>query len=93
MSLPALPALPALLALIIADPGLLALGLWTLRTRSWYNGIPAAEMLVDGIGGATPPPRTAADRHFARFHAWMSIIFGAFFSLCLLAAIFSLLSE
>lgn len=86
-------SLPALLALTVAGPGLLALGLWTLRTRSWYDGIPAAEMLIVRIGGAMPPPRTATDRHFARFHAWMSIIFGVFFSLCLLAAIISLLSE
>ncbi len=86
-------SLRAILALTAAGPGLLSLGLWTLRTRSWYDGVPAAEVLIDRIGGATPPPRTATDRRFARFHAGMSIILGAFFTLCLLAVIVSLLSE
>lgn len=83
----------ASLVLIVAGPCLLALGLWTLRTASWYDGVPAAEALIDRIGGVAPPPRTATDRRFARFHAWMSIILGAFFTLCLAAVSVSLLSE
>ncbi len=83
----------SLISLIAAGPGLLALGIWTLRRRSWYEGVPLAEMLIDRATGVQPPPRTTTDRRFARANAWMCVVFGTFFTLCLAAAVFSLLSE
>ncbi|QNE31768.1 hypothetical protein F1C10_07345 [Sphingomonas sp. NBWT7] len=84
---------PAVLVLIVTGPGLLALGLWTLRTRSWYDGVSAAEVLIYRVGGASLPTRTATDRRFARLHAWMTVILGASFTLCLAAVVVPFSSE
>ena len=84
---------PALLTLIVAGPGLLGLGLWTLRTRAWYDGVPAAELLIDRAAGVAPPPRDPSDRRFNLFHAGVSIIPGTFFTACLVAAVIASHSE
>ena len=83
----------AFLTLILTGPGLLLLGIRTLRHRIWQDGVPLAELLIDRAAGIEPPPRTAWDRRFAHCQAWMLVVFGTFFTLCLAAATFSLLSE
>ncbi len=86
-------SVPAFLVLMLAGPGLLSLGIWTLRSRVWYDGIPLPESLIDRAAGIAPPPRDATDRRFARFHAWAGIALGSIFTLCLAAVLISFLSE
>jgi len=86
-------SVPAILFLVFAGPGLLSLGIWTLCKRTWYDGIPAAELLIDRATGLEPAPRTGNDRRFARVEAWLNIGFGIFFTFCLAAVIISLLWE
>lgn len=81
--------LGTILFLILAGPGFLVLGVWNLRIRAWHDGVPAAELLIDHALGQEPPPRNVTDRGFSLFNAWMMVIFGAFFSLALVAVIFS----
>ena len=80
----------AILSFVLAGPGLLTLGIWSLRSRAWHDRIPLAEYLIDRTVGVEIPPRTASDRGFARVQAWFCVVFGSFFSLVLAAIIFSL---
>ncbi|MGN6277425.1 MAG: hypothetical protein ACTHM8_01720 [Sphingomonas sp.] len=80
----------ALVSLVIAGPGLLTLGIRSLRTAAWKESVPVAEWLIDRAAGIEPPARTAWDRRFAHIQAWLLVIFGSFFSLGLAAVIFSL---
>jgi hypothetical protein len=77
----------------LAGPGFLALGIWNLRTCAWRDGVPALELLIDRAIGEEPPPRTKTDRMFSHINGWLMIVFGAFFSLCDFAVIYSLVSE
>ncbi|PCD04141.1 hypothetical protein COC42_07525 [Sphingomonas spermidinifaciens] len=86
-------SIAAFASLSVVGPGLLTLGIWTLVRRQWYDGVPLAEVLIDRAAGIEPPQRTASDRAFARFHAWASVVFGSFFTLCLCAVLFSSFSE
>ena len=79
-----------LLFLLVAGPGFLIHGVRTLRRRAWHDGVPAIEYLIDRSLGVAPPPRTDTDRRFALFHTWMAVLFGGFFSLCLLGVLTSL---
>lgn len=81
--------LGTILFLFLAGPGFLLFGIRNLRTRAWHDGVPAAELLIDSAIGAEPPSRNATDRRFSLFNAWMMVIFGAFFSLCLAAVVIS----
>ena len=81
-----------LLFLLLSGPVLLWLGVSTLRGRTWRDGVPALELLIDRALGEAPPARTAWDRRFAHFHAWMAVLFGTFFSIAGLAAIFLLIT-
>lgn len=83
----------AMIFLLFAGPGMLALGVWSLRSGAWRDGVPLLELLVDRALGETPPPRNAWDHRFGRFHAWMSVLFGTFFSLCGLAVLISFVPE
>ncbi len=82
-----------LLFLLAAGPGSLCLGIRSLRTRAWQGGIPALELMIDRAIGEQPSARTAWDQRFARFHAWMAVLFGTFFSLCGLAVLISFVLE
>jgi uncharacterized membrane protein YphA (DoxX/SURF4 family) len=82
-----------LLFLLAAGPGFLWRGIRSLQTRAWESSVPALEYLIDRAAGIEPPPRNAWDRHFARFQAWMLVLFGTFFSLCGLAVLISFVSE
>ena len=73
--------------LILGGPGFLWLGIRSLRTGAWHDGVPALELMMDRMAGEEPPPRTAWDRRFAFFHAWMLALFGTFFSLVGLAVL------
>jgi len=75
--------------LLLAGPGFLALGIRALRTRAWHDGVPAVELLIDRAAGIAPPARTAWDRRFALFNTLMLLVFGAFFSLALVAILYS----
>lgn len=79
----------ALLFLILAGPGFLLLGIWNLKRRAWRDGVPAAELLIDRTFGVEPPPRNAWDRRFGLFNAAMLVLFGLFFSLALVAVLYS----
>jgi hypothetical protein len=85
--------LATMFVLLLLGPGLLALGLWNLRSGAWRDGVPAAELLIIRAAGQEPSPRTASDRRWSRANAWLSVLFGAFFSILALAVAFSLLSE
>ena len=78
-----------ILFLIAAGPGFLFLGVRSLRTRAWHDGVPIAELLIDRAIGEEPPARNETDRRFSLFNAWMMIVFGAFFSLVLAAVLYS----
>ena len=78
-----------ILFLLAAGPGFVILGIRNLRTRAWQEGVPAIELLIDRALGEEPPPRTRWDRRLARFHGWMMILFGSFFSLVLVAVLSS----
>jgi hypothetical protein len=82
------PIIGALL-LTVMGPGFLAMGIWTLRSRAWRDGVPLLELAIDRAIGEEPPKRTRWDRHFARFNAWAQIIFGSFFTVCLVAVLFT----
>ena len=77
------------LFLLIAGPGFLWLGICSLRTRAWRDGVPALELMIDRAAGVEPPPRNAWDRRFSLFNAWMFVVFGTFFSLVGLAVLYS----
>ena len=82
--------LGTILFLLLAGPGFLYLGIRSVRTQAWRESAPALEVLIDRAVGVDVPPRTAWDRRFARFQAWMFVAFGSFFSLCLAAVLFTL---
>ncbi|MBX9797049.1 hypothetical protein [Sphingomonas sp.] len=79
--------------LLIIGPTFLGYGVWLLRTGNWRESIPAAELLIDRAIGAEPPPRNAWDRRVALFQSWMMVLFGSFFSLCLIAVLISFIPE
>lgn len=81
----------ALLALL--GPGFLWMGIRSLRTKAWHDGVPALELMIDRALGEEPPPRTKWDRRFARFQAWAMVVFGLFFTLLFFAVLYSLISE
>jgi hypothetical protein len=81
--------LATILVLVLVGPGFLLLGLLNLKSRAWRDGVPAAELLLDRALGAEPPPRNAWDRRFGLFNAAMLILFGLFFSLVLVAILYS----
>ena len=70
-------ALLGIAVLLIFGPGFFALGVWSLRTKAWRESVPLAEVLVDRIAGAEPPPRNTWDRRFALLQAWLFTVFGA----------------
>ena len=78
-----------ILLLAFLGPGCIILGIWTLRSQAWRDGVPLLELVVDRALGAEPPERSARDRRVARFNAWAQIIFGSFFTICLVAALFT----
>jgi hypothetical protein len=78
----------AILLLTVMGPGFAILGIWTLRSRSWRDGVPLLELAIDRVIGEEPPERTRCDRRFARFNAWAQIIFGSFFTACLVTVLF-----
>jgi hypothetical protein len=77
------------LLLTVLGPGCVMLGIWTLRTQGWRDGVPVLELMIDRAIGEEPLERTTRDRRLARFNAWAQIIFGSFFSICLVAALFT----
>ena len=81
------------LLLMLLGPGLLFMGIVSVRRRWWQDSVPLAEFLIDRAAGIDPPPRNRWDRGFARVQAWLYILLGFFFTLCLAAVLFSLLSE
>jgi len=83
----------ALLTPIAAGTGLRAMGIWTLDTCAWYDGVPAAELLVNRAAGIAPSPREQSNRRFNRSRAWMNIILGTFFTACLVAVVIASQSE
>jgi len=89
----ALKEIGLILMLTAAGPGCVGVGVWSLRTRAWREGVPALELLIDRAVGAEPPPRTKYDRISNHVHAWLLVISGVFFSLCDFAVIYTLLSE
>jgi len=82
-----------ILLLVVLGPVFMLSGIASIRKAHWRESVPLAEFLIDRAAGIEPPPRNKWDRGFARFQAWMSAILGAFFTLCLAAVIFSLISE
>jgi hypothetical protein len=81
----------ALLALL--GPGFLWMGIRSLRTKAWHDGVPALESMIDRAIGEEPPPRTKWDRRFALFQTGAAILFGSFFTLLFFAVLYSLISE
>ncbi|MFW2853043.1 hypothetical protein ACM61V_14140 [Sphingomonas sp. TX0543] len=81
------------LPLTTLGPIFMLSGIASVRKQHWRDSVPLGELLIDRIAGVEPPPRNRLDRGFARFQAWMNIVLGAFFTLCLVAVIISLLSE
>lgn len=77
--------------LLIAGPGLLTLGIKSLRHGWWRESVPLLEVVIDRVAGTELPPRNRWDRGFARVQAWMFVVFGTFFSVCLAAVLFSLI--
>ncbi|PXA84973.1 hypothetical protein DMC47_38615 [Nostoc sp. 3335mG] len=78
-----------ILLLAVMGPGFLTTGIWTLRSRAWRDGVPLLELAIDRAIGEEPPERTTWDRRFARFNAWAQIILGSFFTVCLVAVLFT----
>ena len=81
------------LLLTILVPIFMLSGIASVRKAHWRESVPLAEFLIDRAAGIEPPPRNKWDRGFARVQAWMNIVLGAFFTLCLVAVIVSLFSE
>ena len=86
-------ALFGLFVLVVIGPGFLWLGIQSLRRGWWRESVPLLEVVIDRAAGLEPPPRTTWDRRFALFQAILFTIFGAFFSLCLVAVLISTFSE
>jgi hypothetical protein len=86
-------AFAAILFLAVAGPGFLMLGIQNLRSGLWRDGVPAIELAVHRAAGTTPPPRNTWDRCFARINASAMVLFGAFFTCCLLAVLVSTLTS
>ncbi|MBP7135825.1 MAG: hypothetical protein KBA57_05645 [Sphingomonadaceae bacterium] len=82
-----------ILLLLVLGPGFLFVGVRTLRTRAWHDGVPALELMIDRALGENPPQRTTWDRRFALFQMWMAIVFGSFFTLALMAVLYTLIAE
>ncbi|WP_423605526.1 hypothetical protein [Sphingomonas sp. MS122] len=78
-----------ILFLLVTGPGFLMLGIWNFRTRAWRDGVPAIELMIDRAAGVELPARNATDRRFGFFNALMLVLFGAFFSLVLVAVLYS----
>ena len=76
------------LFLLLAGPEALTLGVLSLRRGWWRESVPLLEVMIDQIAGIDPPPRNRWDRIFARAQAWMFVVFGSFFSVCLAAVVF-----
>lgn len=85
--------LAAILFLVVIGPGFLMLGIRSLRTNLWRNGVPAIELAVHRAAGTEPLLRNAWDRRFALFNALAMVLFGLFFSFCLLAVLYSTLTS
>ena len=83
----------AILFLLVTGPYLLWMGVQSLRRSWWRESVPLLEVVIDRVAGIAPPPRTAWDRRFAFAQAIMFTVFGTFFSLVLIAVLFSVLSE
>ncbi|ESZ87930.1 MAG: hypothetical protein Q27BB25_06290 [Blastomonas sp. CACIA14H2] len=79
--------------LVLLGPGFLWMGIRSLRTRAWHDGVPALELMIDRVIGEEPPPRTKWDRRFALFQTGAAILFGSFFTLIFLAVLYVLISE
>lgn len=79
--------------LVAAAPGLPGMGIWTLRQRPWYDGMPAAGLLIDRARGAEPPRVAVSDQRLPRSGAWWNVAFGLFFTPCRAAGIFAFPSE
>ncbi|WP_287979912.1 hypothetical protein [Sphingomonas sp.] len=82
-----------ILLLTAMGPIMMALGIASIRKQHWRESIPLAELLIDRAAGIDPPPRNRWDQGFARVQAWLNTILGAFFTLCLVAAIVSIILE
>lgn len=83
----------AIFFLLFTGPFFLWTGVMSLRRGWWRESVPLLEVAIDRAAGVEPPPRTRWDRRFAFFQALMATVFGAFFSLVLVALLFSLLVE
>ncbi|MHA6768499.1 hypothetical protein [Sphingobium ummariense] len=79
--------------MLVAGPYFFWTGIQSLRHGWWRESAPLLEVVIDRTTGVELPPRTAWDRRFALTQAVLNILFGAFFSLCLVAALISTFSE
>lgn len=82
-----------ILFLLLAGPYFLWIGVQSLRRGWWRESVPLLEIVIDRAAGIEPPARTAWDRRFALAQAILFTVLGTFFSLVLLAVLFSILSE
>jgi len=82
-----------LLVLTLTGPGLLYLGIRSLRTRAWSDSVPVTEALIYRAARMNAPARTAWDRRFALFHTAATLVFGSFATPCLAAVLFTIVSE
>lgn len=55
---------------------MLALGVWSLRTRAYNTHISTVEAAILKAGGEAPLPLSAGDRTWGRAQAWLTIAFG-----------------
>ena len=78
-----------LLFLVFTGPGLLWIGIQSLRRGWWRESVPLLEAVIDQIAGIEPPARNSWDRRLAFAQAILFTIFGIFFSLCLAAVLFT----
>ena len=81
----------AFLFLLFAGPGLLTLGVTSLRHGWWRESVPLLEVVIDRAAGIDSPPRNRWDRWLARVQAWMFVVIGSAFSLGLVAVLISII--
>ncbi len=60
---------------------MLSIGLRTLTSRGWRDGVPAIELVALRLLGRAPTARTAWDRRIALFNACAATALGALFTI------------